>query len=1350
MTQEAPTKSRRNWLKVAAIAIGVVIALLVFARVLVGTAPGRSLLERSLESRTISGQTVEIDGLAGDVLGAVRLGELRISDAEGIWLTLQDAELSWSPVSLITKKLDVTRISASRIHVARQPVLPPPTEQTGESGEFFIRRVVVDELNIPQIEIDALEQATDLRFKLTGRADAAINNGEIELALHSLNQDGADRADIDLSWSDGFLATGKMSVFAPQNGLLQSLSGLSPAGDLALSFEGAGDLENWAAAGELTDASQNVLDLSASVQKRKLDAELTLFAEASPLTSAIATRVGSVINTDISLAFSDPKRSDLSVDLRADNLSARIYGAVDLDRRSIHDPLHVTAKTTNISTLSGVEALNAEQITLSGEIISTDDGVWFRGDGAARSLIAPGAVNADAVIACIEAGLNDGVFELGVDADIETLATPSEPFDKLTGGDLRLLSDVKLHLDQQRVDLQQLELRSQALNLTATGDADPNGHIALTGALRVKELERVTDLARGDVVFDWRLHRDDPAGSAKLKLEGRTDNLAWLNDTLDDVLGNRVTLEADAALDAANALKLDVTAAGSKLTLNANADGLLNDLALNADLKASAVQAGSNSLDELSISFDGGVTETVLTGVLTLSGLANDQPLSASSQITTSTGFAAQDINAAWGGLNLTGDAARDVSGAMNAGLKLTGPLPVSNASGDLDVDVALTDQLIDVSGRILGLRTTDLDLPETRFTAKGAPGDLYFSFDTSGRQTSGWRLADLRLHADGDVVAIDDGWTISTTLDGSYDGEALRTTEPMQFKISGGVLDAVAEMQLLGGELNAQAAGDLSAGSMEISLRADAIDINRAAALAGREDVKGTANLDAHWSGRGSSGVGGLDLRLLNLERVADDSPVVEATLSAKTQGDAWRAVLNVTGEDDLLITGVARAPLHIQDGLPQFDIENDAVSYDVQGGGRLGALWTLAGVETVELDGDFSLTARDEATIPQMRPTGEITFKNGEFEHAGVGLRLKDIDVEASFNNELITLQHASAKGVDGGDATGRGDLYFDQRKDSSLVLDVDNLVVIDRPGQELAVSGRADVLKAEKGAAITGDLTAPRALLDITSFSAAQRVRTVDVRLKHEIEEVVAEEDLSERAFPVLIDLRVRAPNQTFIRGAGLDVEMSADVQIKGRPSDLVLIGGAQVVRGGFDLAGQNFAFDEGKVDFNGKARNALLDFSASRQSDGVTSYLGIEGSVSKPELVLTSTPSLPEDEILSRLLFGRAAAELSALEAAQLAAAIASLAGNGGLNPLNEIRDAFGLDRLSISSDDTGGTSVGAGKYLADDVYLEFRTSPGSVADVAVEWTPRDNVEIGTEFQQDGDARVTVQWKKDYGD
>ena len=107
--------------------------------------------------------------------------------------------------------------------------------------------------------------------------------------------------------------------------------------------------------------------------------------------------------------------------------------------------------------------------------------------------------------------------------------------------------------------------------------------------------------------------------------------------------------------------------------------------------------------------------------------------------------------------------------------------------------------------------------------------------------------------------------------------------------------------------------------------------------------------------------------------------------------------------------------------------------------------------------------------------------------------------------------------------------------------------------------------------------------------------------------------------------------------------------------------------------------------------------MVAVAASTESDGITSFVRIDGPATEPVVSFTSTPQLPEEEVLARLLFGRGIANLSALQAAQLANAVATLAGRGGVGIIGRLRTGFGLDDLDVQTDAHGVETTGFGEH-----------------------------------------------------
>ena len=194
---------------------------------------------------------------------------------------------------------------------------------------------------------------------------------------------------------------------------------------------------------------------------------------------------------------------------------------------------------------------------------------------------------------------------------------------------------------------------------------------------------------------------------------------------------------------------------------------------------------------------------------------------------------------------------------------------------------------------------------------------------------------------------------------------------------------------------------------------------------------------------------------------------------------------------------------------------------------------------------------------------------------------------------------------------------------------------------------------------------------------------------------------------------------------------------------------LNGTTTLIRGDLDLAGRPFVFDTGTIAFDGPVNRAQINLSADRTVNGFKVQANVTGSPLKPVIELSSSPDLPQDEILSRLLFGRSSMDLSALEAAQLANTIATLSGNStGFDPASEVQAALGVDRFTIGTSESGSAEIGVGQYLSDDVYLELKSAGAEGSSVEVEWQPRPQVSVTSETTATGESKVSIRWKKDY--
>ena len=250
------------------------------------------------------------------------------------------------------------------------------------------------------------------------------------------------------------------------------------------------------------------------------------------------------------------------------------------------------------------------------------------------------------------------------------------------------------------------------------------------------------------------------------------------------------------------------------------------------------------------------------------------------------------------------------------------------------------------------------------------------------------------------------------------------------------------------------------------------------------------------------------------------------------------------------------------------------------------------------------------------------------------------------------------------------------------------------------------------------------------------------------------------------PIALAVDVSAPRAVFVRGRGLEAELGGDVAVRGRLTAPEITGALELRRGEITLAGKVLEFERGRLAWDG-ALLPDLALRASSSSGGYTARVDVTGPPTAPEIVFSSVPELPQDEVLARLFFDRPLRELSALELATIAAGAAGTAGlmpgGGGEGFLGRVREGLGLDRLAVGSaetrpgsatsgeEDRPGATLEAGRYVADGVYVGVRqgTEPGtSRVGVRVDLTPRLRLEAETGDREAGN-RVGVSWEWQWG-
>ena len=451
------------------------------------------------------------------------------------------------------------------------------------------------------------------------------------------------------------------------------------------------------------------------------------------------------------------------------------------------------------------------------------------------------------------------------------------------------------------------------------------------------------------------------------------------------------------------------------------------------------------------------------------------------------------------------------------------------------------------------------------------------------------------------------------------------------------------------------------------------------------------------------------------------------------KTVGRA-QALLRL-GEGDLA-TRVARAGLFAQ------------MRYD----GPADTIWRLSRQEMFDLSGPVSIAADVSGTVASPTIRGAVRANGARIESATTGTILTNVQAAGRFAGSRLAIEQFSADAGRGGRVSGTGRFNFgaEEGVGLDLTLNADKAVMINRDDIGATVTGPLRFQSGGRGGLISGAVRLDQSRYRLGQATAASAVPRLNVR---EINRIDTGEELARPPTPWRLDIHARASDQLLVSGLGLTSEWSADLAIGGAPDNPAITGRADLIRGDYEFAGREFELVRGVIRFAGEVpANPALDIEANADTTGLNASIRVTGVALKPEITFTSVPALPADELLSRLLFGTSITNLSAPEALQLAAAVAALRdGNGGLNPINAVRRAAGLDRLRILPADpqTGqGTSIAAGKYVTRRLYAEIVTDGQGYSATRVEFQVTRWLSLLSSISTLGRQSANVRISRDY--
>ncbi|MEM9426400.1 MAG: translocation/assembly module TamB domain-containing protein, partial [Pseudomonadota bacterium] len=235
---------------------------------------------------------------------------------------------------------------------------------------------------------------------------------------------------------------------------------------------------------------------------------------------------------------------------------------------------------------------------------------------------------------------------------------------------------------------------------------------------------------------------------------------------------------------------------------------------------------------------------------------------------------------------------------------------------------------------------------------------------------------------------------------------------------------------------------------------------------------------------------------------------------------------------------------------------------------------------------------------------------------------------------------------------------------------------------------------------------------------------------------------------RGGPVFpLDIQISAPNRIFVRGRGLDSEFGGSLRVTGSTADVVPIGAFELIRGRLDILGQRLALEQARITLQG-GFIPVLNIRASTQADETDIDVEVLGPADNPEIRFSSSPELPQEEVLARLIFGRGLETLSPIQAARLAIAVRTLAGQGGEGIVGNIRGTAGLADLDVTTNEDGNAAVRAGAYLGENVYSDVTVDSEGETQLNLNLDVTPSLTVRGGVTNDGGSSLGIFFERDY--
>ena len=489
-----------------------------------------------------------------------------------------------------------------------------------------------------------------------------------------------------------------------------------------------------------------------------------------------------------------------------------------------------------------------------------------------------------------------------------------------------------------------------------------------------------------------------------------------------------------------------------------------------------------------------------------------------------------------------------------------------------------------------------------------------------------------------------------------------------------------------------------------------------------------------------------------------AEHGPGLDASLKAVHEGQWTSADLTATLSDAAKASVSVRIPVNLSMYPPLFLLRVDDplqaeadVSVDLSS--TAGLMEWTNDLPRGSVTGKFRLGG----TIATPRLSGELKLQDGGYENLRYGAVIKNL--RARLVADGNTVRVAEFSGTDGEDGilsgTGQMEVSFAKNHPFQADVTLERMRSLHTEYGTAVLSGKLRCSGSMADAKLSGNITVQEGDFRLAERLNAAKIADVEFTEKNAPKEarLPAPTTVPVPAFPAMaMDVAVSIPGRFFLRAPVLETEWKGDMQLRGTMREPRTEGTLTVTRGHLDLIGQRFSLADSTVGFlKGDIKSPYLNMTGVCVASDITARIQVSGPPSDAQLTLSSDPALPQDEILSKLLFRKGVSQASPLQAIQVARTAAMFSDRLSLPQfLTGSVTLPGLDRFDIrTGEKVDKTVVGVGKYINDKIYVEAEQGPSTDSgrvSAQVEVTPRVSVKADVGAKNRGG--VGIMWKKDY--